>query len=105
MAQAQETEGRCFGQAATIMGTLGSDHILGTEGDDVIQALAGDDTVEGRGGNDLICGGGGEDRIHGGDGDDSLAGRSKRRSPRGPVQRGLCRWRRPQARRHLRYRD
>ena len=29
MAQAQETEGPCFGQAATIMGTLGSDHIPG----------------------------------------------------------------------------
>ena len=47
---------KCFGQAATIVGTGKSETLRGTSGDDVIVGLLGDDTIKGRGGDDLICG-------------------------------------------------
>ena len=65
---------RCFGRAATRVGTSGADRIVGTRRADVIVTLAGADRVRGRGGNDRICGGKGRDRIAGGAGNDLLNG-------------------------------
>ena len=64
----------CFGQDATIVGTLGDDHITGTAGPDVIRGLEGDDVIAGLDGNDLICGDEGNNRLVGGRGDDVLSG-------------------------------
>ena len=52
---------RCFGRAATIVGTPGHDSLPGTEGPDVIVGLGGNDFIGGRGGADRICGGAGDD--------------------------------------------
>jgi hypothetical protein len=65
---------RCFGKAATRVGTSGPDRIVGTRRADVIVTLAGNDRVRGRGGNDRICGGKGRDRLAGGAGNDLLNG-------------------------------
>ena len=65
---------RCFGKAATRVGTAGPDRIVGTRRADVIVTLAGNDRVRGRGGNDRICGGKGRDRLAGGPGNDRLNG-------------------------------
>ena len=73
----------CWGHAATIVGTPGSDNIVGTSGRDVIVTLEGGDRVRAQGGDDFICGGLGNDRlfgedgndhINGGDGDDTVSG-------------------------------
>ena len=48
---------RCHGEAATVVGTAGNDHLVGTDGPDVIVGLGGADRIEGRGGDDVICGG------------------------------------------------
>jgi Ca2+-binding RTX toxin-like protein len=55
----------CFGEPATIVGTVGNDNLRGTEGDDVIVGLGGDDTVVSAGSDevDLICGGDGNDTL------------------------------------------
>jgi hypothetical protein len=65
---------RCFGKAATRVGTSGPDRIRGTRRADVIVTLGGADRVRGRGGNDRICGGKGRDRLAGGAGNDLLNG-------------------------------
>lgn len=65
---------RCFGAAATRVGSSRPDYILGTRRADVIVALGGADRVRGRGGNDRICGGPGRDRLAGGAGNDLLNG-------------------------------
>jgi Ca2+-binding RTX toxin-like protein len=65
---------KCFGKAATIVGTPGRDRIHGTNGRDVIVGLGGIDTLRGRDGNDLICGGPGGDLLVGSDGRDQLDG-------------------------------
>lgn len=65
---------RCFGKAATIVGTSGPDRIRGTRRADVIVTLGGNDRVRGRGGKDRICGGKGRDRLAGGAGDDRING-------------------------------
>jgi VCBS repeat-containing protein len=65
---------KCFGVAATIVGTPGDDVIRGTNGDDVIVGGRGDDRINGRGGDDLICGRSGDDTIRGGSGDDRVRG-------------------------------
>lgn len=65
---------KCFGKAATIVGTSGRDRIAGTNGRDVIVGLGGNDTLRGRDGNDLVCGGGGHDFLAGNDGRDQLDG-------------------------------
>lgn len=65
---------RCFGRAATIVGSSGPDRIRGTRRADVIVTLGGADRVRGRGGNDRICGGAGRDRLAGGGGDDRING-------------------------------
>ena len=65
---------RCFGAAATIVGTPGDDHIRGTSGVDVIVSGRGADQINGRGGDDLICGRSGNDTIRGGAGDDRVRG-------------------------------
>jgi hypothetical protein len=65
---------RCFGRAATRVGTSGPDRIVGTRRADVIVTLGGSDRVRGRGGNDKICGGKGRDRLAGGAGNDLLNG-------------------------------
>ena len=65
---------KCFGKAATIVGTNGRDIIKGTRRADVIVAKGGKDTIVGRGGNDLICAGGGNDIIRAGAGRDKVSG-------------------------------
>ncbi len=62
----------CFGVAATIVGTVGSDTLNGTAGDDVIVGMGGNDTVNAGGGNDLVCTGAGADTINGGSGNDNI---------------------------------
>jgi Ca2+-binding RTX toxin-like protein len=65
---------RCFGRAATIVGTLGPDALDGTPGHDVIVGLGGNDKLRGLGGNDSICGNAGTDELYAGEGADSLFG-------------------------------
>jgi Ca2+-binding RTX toxin-like protein len=71
---AVEAGARCFGRAATIVGTRGDDLIVGTAGDDVIDGLGGFDRIRGLGGDDRICGGGESDFVRGGGGDDAIDG-------------------------------
>jgi Ca2+-binding RTX toxin-like protein len=56
---------RCHGRVATIVGTVGADHLQGTATRDVISALAGDDVVVGSDGRDLVCLGDGDDEFDG----------------------------------------
>jgi len=65
---------RCFGFAATKVGTSRGERMVGTRRADVIVALGGADRIRGRGGNDKICGGKGRDRLAGGAGNDLLNG-------------------------------
>ncbi len=65
---------RCFGRAATIVGTPDKDQLSGTPRRDVIVGLDGRDRIFGRGGDDLLCGGGGPDRIRAGSGNDRVDG-------------------------------
>jgi hypothetical protein len=65
---------RCMGRRATIVGTDRDDELRGTRRSDVIAALGGDDEVHSGGGDDLICGGLGRDRIDGGPGQDRVRG-------------------------------
>lgn len=75
-AVAAQAAPKCFGRAATIVGTSGSEKLVGTPGPDVIVGRYGNDEIHGRGGRDRICGGQGEDRLYGGGGDDKIhAGR------------------------------
>jgi hypothetical protein len=69
-----QTQPRCRGQAATMLGTSGPDTLTGTEFTDVIVGLGGNDTIRGLGARDFICGGGGKDKIVGGGGSDRLSG-------------------------------
>jgi hypothetical protein len=68
------TSKRCFGKAATIVGTPGNNRLRGTNRPDVIVGLGGNDTIVGLGGADLICGGAGKDRIYAGAGFDLIDG-------------------------------
>lgn len=74
---------KCFGRAATKVGTRKAELLIGTAKADVIVGRGGADQIDGKGGNDLICGSGGgdivfgstgDDRIDGGRGDDTLFG-------------------------------
>lgn len=65
---------RCFGKAATIVGTAHRDKLNGTSGRDVIVGLGKGDRINGRGGRDLLCGGNGSDVLVGLAGDDALSG-------------------------------
>lgn len=65
---------RCFGSAATQVGSSGNDRIRGTRRADVIVALRGNDRVRGGRGKDKICGGKGRDRLFGEGGNDRLNG-------------------------------
>jgi Ca2+-binding RTX toxin-like protein len=65
---------RCFGKAATIVGTNRSERLRGTKGNDVIVARGGHDLLNGGGGRDRICGGGGDDVLLGGSARDLLDG-------------------------------
>lgn len=65
---------RCFGKAATIVGTSRNDRLKGTQGRDVIHGRGGDDLIRGLAGNDLLCGGRGSDLLIGRDGRDRLDG-------------------------------
>jgi Ca2+-binding RTX toxin-like protein len=65
---------QCRGQAATVVGTSGDDHLAGTPGDDVVVGLGGNDVVTGLGGDDVLCGGPGADDLVGGPGDDLVYG-------------------------------
>lgn len=65
---------KCFGKAATIIGTNASETLWGTGGQDVIKAYGGDDTIYGLGGNDLICAGSGDDKVFAGKGNDKVWG-------------------------------
>ena len=60
---AQESEPRCDGENATIVGTAGNDQLTGTDGDDVIVGLGGDDDIQTAGGTDRVCGNRGSDVI------------------------------------------
>jgi Ca2+-binding RTX toxin-like protein len=71
---AEAARPRCDGEAATIVGTPGRDHLVGTEGPDVIVGLGERDKIDGGGGDDVICGGDGNDVLLGGPGDDRVYG-------------------------------
>ncbi len=64
----------CYGQPASIVGSMRGETLEGSRWADVIDARSGGDTILGLGGNDLICGGGGADSIDGGVGADRLIG-------------------------------
>lgn len=65
---------RCFGKAATIVGTSRGERLRGTRGNDVIVARGGHDLVKSGGGRDRICGGSGDDVLLGGSARDLLDG-------------------------------
>jgi Ca2+-binding RTX toxin-like protein len=78
-----EAAPRCFGKAATIVGTSRNDRLRGTRGNDVIVGRGGHDLINSGGGKDRICGSGGDDvllagpskdLLDGGPGSDFLAG-------------------------------
>jgi Ca2+-binding RTX toxin-like protein len=78
-----EAAPRCFGKAATIVGTSRNDRLRGTRGTDVIVGRGGHDLIRSGGGKDRICGSGGDDvllagsakdLLDGGPGSDFLAG-------------------------------
>ena len=64
---------RCFGEAATIVGSEENDVLTGTPERDVIVGLGGNDRIKGLGGDDLLCGGDGNDKIKGGGGNDQIS--------------------------------
>src|SRR5688500_11815825 len=64
----------CYGERATVVGTMAADTLMGTQRDDVIAGLAGGDTIQGGGGDDIVCAGDGDDSVSGGAGDDSISG-------------------------------
>jgi hypothetical protein len=65
---------RCAGVQATIVGTVGPDHIHGTPRRDVIVARGGADEIDARRGNDLVCAGLGNDEVSGEAGRDRIFG-------------------------------
>jgi Ca2+-binding RTX toxin-like protein len=65
---------RCFGKAATIVGTNRGERLRGTKGSDVIVARGSHDLVNSGGGRDRICGGSGDDVLLGGSAKDLLDG-------------------------------
>ena len=65
---------KCFGKAATIVGTAGPDDLFGTPREDVIVGLGGRDLLVGSSGDDRICGGKAADEIYGGGGEDKIDG-------------------------------
>jgi Ca2+-binding RTX toxin-like protein len=65
---------RCFGKAATIVGTNARNRIRGTAGRDVVVGLGGNDIIVGLGGPDLLCGNGGNDTVAGDAGNDKVSG-------------------------------
>jgi len=71
---APPTVATCNGQAATQIGTTGSDILVGSAGVDVLAGDAGDDVIIGLEGDDVLCGGDGDDVILGGDGNDWIDG-------------------------------
>lgn len=73
-AEAAAAAPKCFGQPATIVGTMGDDKIKGTPKADVIVAKGGNDVIDGGGGKDRICAGGGADKVRGGVGADWING-------------------------------
>ena len=83
---AEAAERRCFGRAATIVGTDGRDEITVRSGTEVIVGLGGNDLIRvGRAGDFYVCAGGGEDtvitgrarnHVRGGGGNDRLISRT-----------------------------
>jgi Ca2+-binding RTX toxin-like protein len=73
-ASAAQSVLRCGGEAVTLRGTHGSDHLVGTSGADVIWGGPGGDTIRGRGGNDVVCAGSGADVVTTGLGSDVVYG-------------------------------
>lgn len=69
-----EAAPRCFGKAATIVGTNRRERLRGTARNDVIVARGGHDLIRSGGGKDRICGGSGDDVILAGPGRDLLDG-------------------------------
>jgi hypothetical protein len=69
-------ESQSSGEALTLVGGDGDDHLQGGDGDDVLNGGAGDDLLQGGRGNDLLLGGVGADTLQGGAGDDTLDGGS-----------------------------
>ncbi|MGH8984183.1 MAG: calcium-binding protein, partial [Acidimicrobiia bacterium] len=64
----------CYGEEATIIGTVGNDTLHGTAGPDVIVGLKGHDEIDGGDGEDLVCGTEGDDRVSAGAGADRVRG-------------------------------
>jgi hypothetical protein len=69
-----EAAPRCFGRAATIVGTSRNDRLRGTRGNDVIVGRGGLDLIRSGGGKDRICGSAGDDVLLAGSGKDLLDG-------------------------------
>ncbi len=66
----------CKGQAASVVGTDGSDLLVRTNNRDVAAGRSGNDIIRTAGGNDLVCAGSGNDNLGGGTGNDKLYGES-----------------------------
>jgi hypothetical protein len=64
----------CAGNAATHVGTNGSDTITGTNGRDVVVAFGGNDAIFTGPGNDVVCAGFGHDRVFTRAGSDRIFG-------------------------------
>lgn len=69
-----EAAPRCFGAAATIVGTDRDDELIGTRGRDVIVGSGGFDRIDAGGGDDLVCAGAGDDFVRGRTGNDRIRG-------------------------------
>jgi Ca2+-binding RTX toxin-like protein len=65
---------KCFGKAATIVGTSRNDRLRGTPRNDVIVGRGGHDLIRSSGGKDRICGSAGDDVLLAGSGKDLLDG-------------------------------
>ena len=64
------------GEAASNVGTAGTDELYGSIGNDTLYGMGGDDKLVGNAGNDRLLGGLGNDSLFGGSGNDALDGSS-----------------------------
>jgi Ca2+-binding RTX toxin-like protein len=69
-----ESNKRCKGAKANVLGTSKKDQLRGTKRDDLVAAGRGNDKLNGSGGDDCVSGEEGNDKVSGGGGKDKLKG-------------------------------